>query len=90
MTIKEQMTRKVAHRLFEKYVEQYRTSAPWAWTVLKDAARNADATKVKQLTDAALNTRIVKDHLRDLARAEAEKMLENNNLDLTELDRIFN
>lgn len=90
MTIKEKLTRKVANQLFSKYVNQYRTSAAWAWRELRDAAQGADIAEIKQLTDATLNTQIIKDHLRGLARAEAEAMLEDDSLDLVELNRTFN
>ena len=90
MTVKEELTRKVTNRLFTKYVRQYQTSAPWAWGVLRDAAEGASIAEIKQLTDATLNTQIIKDHLRELANEEAQAKLSDDSLDLVELDRIFN
>lgn len=89
MTIKEQIKQTAVDRLFSKYVNQYRCSPAWAFGQLKEVVKTTDILKIKEITDATADTKLVRAHLRGLAEAEADELLADDALNLNELKRIF-
>ena len=89
MSFKEKVKRALVGRLYEKYVNRYKTDDEWAWDTLREIARGSDIAQRRQLIDSSLGAQVVIDELHRFAEEEITKMLANNKLGPAELERIF-
>lgn len=86
---REEAKKHIKFRLRRKYVRRYKSDRQWAWTLIKNAVRDSkegDKIEIIRLIESAS---IVKKAIDSAADQEADMMLSDDNLSLTELARIL-
>jgi len=76
-------------RLLRKYQRQYKSDPAWAWQLIRDAVQNSTAGDKVEIMRAVENVSIIVKAVDAAAEAEADTMLSDDSLNLTELARIL-
>lgn len=88
--MREEIKAAISKRLLVTLGAKMRTDVVFGWTQVKAAVQGAEDEDKAQIIKLLLSTDLLKSHLDSLAGAEADDMLENDSLDLTELAKILN
>lgn len=88
--MKQQIKQAIVRKLLIRLGVRMRADAGFGWAQVKTAVQIADDADKAQIIIKLMGTDLLKAHLNTLAEAEADAMLANDSLDLTELDKILN
>jgi Holliday junction resolvasome RuvABC endonuclease subunit len=87
--VKDQIKATISKKLLVKLGSRMRTDVDYGWMQVKAAVQGAADEDKAQIIQLLLGTDLLRAHLNTLADAEADAMLANDSLDLTELDKIL-
>ena len=86
---REEIRDKLAVQLLPKYGQRFQDDGVWAWGEIRTIAQSSSTEDKMEIIRELANSCVVREHLKSLAKAEADAMLTNDSLDLTELARVL-
>ncbi len=87
--MKDQIKKAIVRRLLPKYGAKFNSDIAWAWSQVRAAGQASTDEGKREIIKALSETKIIRAHLMDLAESEADGLLADGNLSVTELERIL-
>lgn len=88
--MEEEIKKAVSQRLRVKVLADVRGDTAYGWTQVKAAVQDATEDDKAQIINLMLKTPLFQARLKALADAEADAMLADGSLNLTELSKVLN
>lgn len=87
--MRDRIKQAIVRKLLPKYGAKFNSEIPWAWSQVRAAGQAATDEGKAEIIRALVGTKVIRDHLSNLAKAEADNFLADNSLNLDELERIL-
>jgi len=87
--MKQHIKQAIKRKLLARLGSRMRTDVDFGWAQVKAAVQGAADNEKAQIIQRLSGTKLLRAHLNTLVDTEAEAMLANDSLDLTELNKIF-